>query len=127
EMPVTLGGVLALLVEGQGARLAREHGTEDTGPDSPVVAALTALLGCAWVDAGRAQWKPTWSGRDEVIAHDGTPLGVPELAARAVAGAEGARELRTALAQAGVSLYYEARMPVSFAAAAERETAVGHR
>lgn len=130
ELPVTLGGVVALLVEGQGAKLAREYadgGTAETGPDSPVVSALTALLGCAWVDAGRARWELTWSGHDRVTGYDGVPLDLTDLAARAVAGAQGARELRTALADAGVSLYHEARMPASFHAASERETAVGHR
>ncbi|HSA50586.1 MAG TPA: hypothetical protein VLH10_10820 [Yinghuangia sp.] len=153
EPPVTLGGVLALLVNGEGARLAREfdarpaaadasapeaetaRATDDTdrtddasgtGPDSPVAAALAALLACAWVDAGRARWKTTWSGRDEVTAHDGTPLDLAGPAARALATRDGARDLRAAIADAGVSLYYEPRVPI-FAAAKERETAAGHR
>lgn len=127
ELPITLGGIVGLLVEGQGAKLAREYGEGDTGPDSPVVNALTALLGCAWVDAGRARWELTWSGHDRATAHDGVPLDLAGLAARAIAGPEGARELRTTLADAGVSMYHEARMPASFHAATEREKAVGHR
>ncbi|MDI2128661.1 hypothetical protein [Yinghuangia seranimata] len=141
ELPVTLGGVLGLLVEGRGETLSREYAnrnahrrpasaaTDAGGPDAvdPAVTALAALLACAWVDSGRARWKLTWSGHDEVTAHDGTPLDLPGLAARALAGPEGARELRTAITSAGVSLYYEAKLPVSFAAATERETAVGHR
>lgn len=134
EMPVTLGGVLGLLVEGKGERIAQEHRPSgataaggDTGPDSPTAAALGALLACAWVDAGRARWKTTWSGQDDVTAHDGSPLDLADLAAKALADPGGARTLRTAIRDAGVSSYYEVRMPVSFAAAQERETAVGHR
>lgn len=130
ELPVTLGGVVGLLVEGQGARLTREYEGADAAPrpdGRTAVRALTALLACAWVDAGRARWDAGWSGRDEVTTHDGTRLALDTLAAQALAGPAGGQELRTALGQAGVSLYYEVRMPVSFAAAKERETAVGHR
>ncbi len=206
EMPVTLGGVLALLVEGRGARLAHEyearlgrgsdqsadaatetgapapphaetsagtpaqasadpaaaaaensadtttetvagagpgiktasgtgigsppgtaaHPAVGTGTSPAAADALAALLACAWVDAGRARWKPTWSGRDEVTTHDGIPVDLAAPAAQALATPEGARELRTALGDGGVSLYYEARVP-KFAATKERETAAGHR
>ncbi|UGQ13897.1 hypothetical protein LO772_10030 [Yinghuangia sp. ASG 101] len=158
DMPVTLGGVLALLLEGRGARLAREYdaragaadsdagsaadepadtgsgtsapGAADdlpgTGATPPSAAALAALLACAWVDAGSARWKPTWSGRDEVTALDGTPVDLAGPADRALAGPDGAHALRAALADDGVSLYYEARVP-KLAATKERETAAGHR
>ncbi|MFI6583968.1 hypothetical protein [Embleya sp. NPDC050493] len=119
EYPVTLGGVLALLVEGRGAELAARHGADTAG-------ALAALLGCAWVESGRGRSRPTWAGSGAVTDHLGVDLDLLGWAEAALAGAPGARALRERLTAAGVSTYFEPRPPVSIAEG-ERETVVGHR
>ncbi|MET7305362.1 hypothetical protein ABZS54_42185, partial [Embleya sp. NPDC005575] len=119
EYPVTLGGVLALLVEGRGAELIARHGEDTAG-------ALAALLGCAWVESGRGRLRPTWAGGGTVTDHLGVELDLIAWAEAALAGSPGARTLRERLTAAGVSTYFEPRPPVSIADG-ERETVVGHR
>ncbi|MFE2873154.1 hypothetical protein [Embleya sp. NPDC059259] len=119
EYPVTLGGVLALLVEGRGAELVARHGPDTTG-------ALAALLGGAWVESGRGRLRPTWAGGGTVTDHLGVEPDLIAWADAALAGAPGARALRERLTEAGVSTHFEPRPPVSIADGG-RETVVGHR
>ncbi|MFE5327672.1 hypothetical protein ACFRCG_14930 [Embleya sp. NPDC056575] len=119
EYPVTLGGVLGLLVEGRGDELVARHG-EDTAE------ALAALLECAWVESGRGRIRPCWAGTGTVTDHDGVELDLAAAAEAALAGAAGARALRDRLRAAGVSTYFEPKPPLSIADG-ERETVVGHR
>ncbi|MGW1994592.1 hypothetical protein [Embleya sp. NPDC001921] len=119
EYPVTLGGVLGLLVEGRGDELIARHG-------EGAADALAALLARAWVESGRGRLRPTWTGSDTVTDHLGAELDLTASAEAALAGSAGAGALRERLAAAGVSTHYEPRPPVSIAAG-ERETVVGRR
>ncbi|MGC0420364.1 hypothetical protein [Embleya sp. AB8] len=117
--PVTLGGVLALLVEGRGEELIAHHGPDTTE-------ALTALLECAWVDSGRGRLRPTWAGTATVTDHGGGDLALPAAAGAALTDPAGAKALRERLRAAGVSTHFEPSPPISIATG-QRETVVGHR
>lgn len=119
EYPVSLGGVLGLLVEGRGAELVGCHGDDTAG-------ALAALLGRAWTDSGHGRLRPNWAGASTLTDRLGNELDPTAEAESALSGPAGAKALRERLRAGGVSLHFEPRPPMSLADG-ERETVVGHR
>lgn len=115
--PVTVGGVLGLLVEGRGEALADAWGDDTAG-------ALADLLAGAWVDAGRGRVRASWSDHVAVVDHLGVDLDLPAAARDALADPVAARTLRERMRAAGVSAHYEPKPPLSIADA-ERDSVVG--
>jgi Zn-dependent protease with chaperone function len=79
-----LGTALDLVAAGRAAELARAVSPHDD-PDS-LVGFFAAAISVAAVKSGTANWRHSWSGPAELVASDGTPMPVGQVAALAAAG-----------------------------------------